>query len=307
MNMKRKFKKNIKKIIKFRKKIKRKYFLNKINEDSLISDFKKFGIKPGMSIFVHSSLSNLGFIEGGAQTVINALMNVIGSQGTISMPGFIIRNSFSNSLEYLEKRDEPFDYKKEDPLVGAIPRCFFHNKNVLRSIHPTHSVLSWGKNAEYITSGHEDCASTFGIGSPLYKLIETGSFIMGLGSDLAHVTFYHVLEDTVKDFPIEVYGERLYIIKMLLSNGDIKEKKFAAHCDQEFRIEKLNSRWLRSYFRKYFTKKGGLINGQIGDSVSWIIKANNMYNCLSELLLKGYTIYTKPKNKLMRIIGPMLK
>ena len=38
---------------------------------------------------------------------------------------------------------------------------------------------------------------------------------MGLGSDLAHVTFYHVIEDIIKDFPVEVYVEKEFRIKLL--------------------------------------------------------------------------------------------
>jgi aminoglycoside N3'-acetyltransferase len=298
--------KKIKNIIKFRKKIQRK-FLRTINKNDLISDFKKIGMGPGMSVFVHSSLSNLGNIEGGAQSVVDSLKNVVGSQGTILMPGFTIRESMDKTLGYFEKEDKVFDSKKEEPLIGAIPRQFFHNTEVFRSIHPTHSVLAWGKKAKYITNGHEESSCTFGRGTPLHKLIETNSYIMGLGSDLGHVTFYHVLEDSVKEFPVSVYDDKSYTIKILLPNGEIKKKKYKAHCDQEFRIERLNCRWLLSYFRRYFIQNGGLVEGYIGNSKTWIIKADDMYRCIYELLVKGYTIYTPPRNAMLIIFAKLLK
>jgi aminoglycoside N3'-acetyltransferase len=113
----------IKKILKKKKKINQRYFAKSINKDLLIFDLSRLGIKPGMSIFVHSSLSKLGNLQGGADTVVESLIEIVGREGTIIMPGFTIRKSMVESLEFLKKNDITFDYKTAKPLVGAIPRC----------------------------------------------------------------------------------------------------------------------------------------------------------------------------------------
>jgi aminoglycoside 3-N-acetyltransferase len=294
----------VKEILKRKKRIKQKYFAKSYNKEQIIIELNNFGINQGMSIFVHSSLSKLGNIVSGADTVVEALIETVGQDGSIMMPGFTIRKSMLNSLEFLQKNDITFDYKTEKPLVGAIPRSFFKLENIHRSIHPTHSVLAWGKNAEHITSGQENCNTTFGIGTPLYKLIETDSYIMGLGSDLAHVTFYHVLEDLSKPFPIDVYWDNEYKIKMLI-NKNVKIFSLKSHKEQKVRIEKINGTWVRTYFRKYFRKKGKLIEGKIGNANCWMIKAKDMYNCIEELMNCGITIYSPAPNNFIKLFYSM--
>ena len=294
----------IKEILKKKKRIKQRYFAKSYNKEQIIIELNNFGINQGMSIFVHSSLSKLGNIVRGADTVVEALIETVGKDGSIMMPGFTIRNSMFKTLEYLERNDITFDYKTERPLVGAIPRSFFKLENMHRSIHPTHSVLAWGKNAEHITSGHEDCNTTFGIGTPLYKLIETDSYIMGLGSDLAHVTFYHVFEDLNKSFPIDVYGDEKYKIKMLINNK-VETFLLKSHKEQNVRIEKINGTWVRTYFKKYFRRKGNLIEGKVGNANCWMIKAADMYNCIEELLNCGITIYSPAPNYFFKLFFSM--
>jgi aminoglycoside 3-N-acetyltransferase len=290
----------VKKILKKKNKYYQKYFARTLDEKALLTDLSKFGLKEGMDVFIHSSLNKLGNIQGGPVTVINSLTKVVGINGTILMPGFTIRKSMLKSFEHLEKNDLVFDYKKEIPLVGAIPRAFFGTKGVRRSIHPTHSVLAHGKNAEYFTKGHEICDSTFGIGTPLYKLIESDSYIMGLGSDLAHVTFYHVIEDIIKDFPVEVYVEKEFRIKLLI-NSELVVNSFKCHKNQNQRIETKDGAWVKAYFKRYFKKSGFLIEGKVGNADCWMIKAKDMYNCVEELLKNGITIYSAPPNIFLKL------
>ena len=50
----------------------------------LKNEFIKFGLKPGMDVIIHSSLSKIGWVTGGPVTVIYSLMDVITEEGTIS-------------------------------------------------------------------------------------------------------------------------------------------------------------------------------------------------------------------------------
>lgn len=57
-----------------------------VTKGMLINDLKGIGIKTGMTLIVHSSLSKIGFVSGGAQTVVQALKEVLGEEGTLIMP-----------------------------------------------------------------------------------------------------------------------------------------------------------------------------------------------------------------------------
>jgi aminoglycoside 3-N-acetyltransferase len=62
----------------------------RLTQDAIVNGLKRLGLAPGMAVEVHSSLSRLGFVEGGASTVIQALMEVVGEQGAIVMPADLI-------------------------------------------------------------------------------------------------------------------------------------------------------------------------------------------------------------------------
>lgn len=57
-----------------------------IKYDDLIKAFREIGIESGNILEVHSSLSSFGYVEGGAETVIRALKDVVGIEGSIFMP-----------------------------------------------------------------------------------------------------------------------------------------------------------------------------------------------------------------------------
>ncbi|MBI4926410.1 MAG: AAC(3) family N-acetyltransferase [Anaerolineae bacterium] len=52
----------------------------------LVQALRGLGLVRGAVVEVHSSLSRMGHVEGGAQTVIEALMEVVGEEGAIVMP-----------------------------------------------------------------------------------------------------------------------------------------------------------------------------------------------------------------------------
>lgn len=62
-------------------------------KESIIEDFKRLGLEKGMTVIVHSSLSSIGWVCGGAVTVVQALMETVTEYGTIVMPTQTTYNS----------------------------------------------------------------------------------------------------------------------------------------------------------------------------------------------------------------------
>ena len=104
-----------------------------ISLEKLKRDFSNLGIKRGEVIIVHSSLSSMGLVDGGAETVIEALTEVLGDDGTLLFPAF----SYGTVGESMT-----FDIKNTPVCVGKIPETFRNTNGVLRSMHPTHSVCA---------------------------------------------------------------------------------------------------------------------------------------------------------------------
>jgi aminoglycoside N3'-acetyltransferase len=55
---------------------------------SIVRDLRALGVALGDKLLVHTSLSMLGFVLGGAQAVVEALLVSVGSEGLIAMDDF---------------------------------------------------------------------------------------------------------------------------------------------------------------------------------------------------------------------------
>lgn len=152
---------------------------------SLIGDFKALGIKPGMDLLVHSSLRRIGPVEGGADTVIDALLSVLGPEGTLMM------SAVSGNVT---ENQPVFDVRLTPATVGTLPNVFMKRAGVIRSLHPIHSVAALGPRAEFYTAGHLECNTPWSPESPYGKLMRNEGFILFLGTNFTCNTCIHALE-----------------------------------------------------------------------------------------------------------------
>lgn len=156
---------------------------------------KGVGIKAGQTVMVHTSLSSFGFICGGAQVVIEALLDCVGENGTIMMPTQTWKNSDPETGVHWEEprewwqiiRDNWPAYDKDitpTNTMGAVPEMFRKWPRVLRSDHPVRSVAAYGKYAKYLTENHDLC-NIFGDESPIGKLyhLDGNVLLLGVGYD----------------------------------------------------------------------------------------------------------------------------
>ena len=172
--------------------------------DSLCRDLANLGIEPGSIVLVHSSLSALGWVCGGAQTVIEALQQSVRSFGTIVMPahsGHLSEPSAWRHPPVPESwwetiRDTMPAYDPDKTVsrgVGAIPELFRNLAEVVRSIHPQFSFAAWGEKSISIVADH---SLDFGLGdlSPLGRLYEADGKVLLLGSGFSSNTSFHLAE-----------------------------------------------------------------------------------------------------------------
>jgi len=136
---------------------------------------------------VHSSLKSIGYVAGGPDTVIDALMEAVGEDGLLMMPTFtpdVVRNVSSI----------PFNHKKSASTTGIITETFRLRANTLRSRHPTHSVAVWGKDAPWYIEHHNETTGPFDYGTPIFRFIEKGGYILLIGVTHNRNSSIHVAE-----------------------------------------------------------------------------------------------------------------
>jgi aminoglycoside N3'-acetyltransferase len=158
-----------------------------VDRDAIVLGLRRLGVEEGMKLMVHASLSSLGYVRGGAMTVIDALKDAVGQNGTLMMPSF-------NHGELFEPGGPGFFDPDSSPTTnGAIPDAFWRQRDVIRSLHPTHSFACWGRGASDYTRGHHRTL-TLGPDSPLGRLSADGGFGLLLGVDFHVNTAHHVAE-----------------------------------------------------------------------------------------------------------------
>lgn len=162
------------------------------------------GIERGDSILVHSSLSSLGWVDGGAEAVVTALLDAVGPDGTVLFP--TLTGSSSNS----SANPPVFDARATKCWTGAIPEAARQRSDAVRSLHPTHSIVAIGRLASWFASGHEFVRTPCGPGSPYDKLADLGGKIILIGVTQASNTSFHMAEEiasvpyVVQDAPVDV-------------------------------------------------------------------------------------------------------
>lgn len=196
-------------------------------KERIAGDLRKLGLREGMIVLVHSSLSSLGFVNGGAITVIQALMEVVTEHGTIVMPSQSTDLSDPSEWNYPPVPKEwwqtirdsmPAYHEAYTPTrgMGKIVEVFRTFPGVMRSSHPNYSFVAWGKAKEEILAGH---SLHFGLGesSPLRKLYDRDSFVLQLGTSFETCTCFHLAEYRIarkkmiqKGAPIIVDGKRVW-------------------------------------------------------------------------------------------------
>ncbi len=166
-----------------------------VTEADIIKGLREIGVNEGDILFVHSSLSSFGYVEGGAETVINALMKVLGEGGTLAMPSFPV---FEPHGEYglVYNNDVVFDVRESPSRMGKITDVFWRYPGVKRSLHPTHSVACWGHRRDWLLEGHERCLCSCGKDTPFHKLCQARGKILLMGVTHESNTTIHTIEDT---------------------------------------------------------------------------------------------------------------
>lgn len=171
---------------------------------SLASDLRSLGVASSSILLVHSSLSSLGFVCGGAEAVVLALLEVLGEKGTLVVPTHSSDNSDPTLWQHppvpsewwSEIRASMPAYNQRTTrtrLMGAISETVRTWPGVLRSAHPQTSFAAIGPQASGIVDGHAlDCL--LGGRSPLARLEERDAKVLLLGVGWDVCTAFHLAE-----------------------------------------------------------------------------------------------------------------
>ncbi|MET8447210.1 AAC(3) family N-acetyltransferase [Streptomyces sp. NPDC005209] len=175
-----------------------------VTRETVSAQLRRLGVKTGEILLVHSSLSSLGWVNGGAVTVVQGLLDALGPQGTLAVPtqtGDVSDPAVWSNPPVPEAWWERIraTMPEYDPLltpsreVGVLPETVRTWPGALRSAHPQTSFAALGPRAAEIVEGHApDCR--LGERSPLARLEKLGARVLLLGAGYATCTSFHLAE-----------------------------------------------------------------------------------------------------------------
>ncbi|MEX6726003.1 AAC(3) family N-acetyltransferase [Parapedomonas caeni] len=264
-----------------------------VSQTQLAAAIAALPLHKGGVVLVHSSLKSLGYVEGGAEAVVEALVDGIvkAHGGTVMLPTFSIDGTMYNTL----KSGRAFDVRSTPSNLGALPEAFRRHPLAVRSVHPSHSFAAIGPEAAWLTEAHHLARTNFGDDTPMARMLARPSQLLGLGTNLGNVTFYHVLEDR-EAFPFPVYApDGPFAVDCTDRAGVVHHLSLNAHQPGELPMRRIDHRTggatLRALYTAHMEARGVLSWHQVGEARSWLVDANSFYREVKALMEEGLTVY----------------
>jgi aminoglycoside 3-N-acetyltransferase len=235
-----------------------------INRNELLAGFKRTGLQAGDTVLVHSAFKSFGGVEGGPQTVIDVLLEILTPEGTLIMPTF--------NFDF--NKGQPWDVRTTPSQMGVLTELVRTDPRAKRVFHPFYSFAIIGKYAGELT--RERYKSSYERKSVFGKLRDLDAKIMIIGLDYTHsFTFVHHVEQMegvdyrfIKAFTGEVtdengrtYSDTFYMLVRNLDKGVITE------------VNPMGA---------VLERRGVVTLHKIGDADVKIMKANEAYRVIAE-------------------------
>jgi aminoglycoside 3-N-acetyltransferase len=260
-----------------------------ITRSKLVEDLKKLGVSSGDVIMFHASVKSVGWIVGGPDMVIQALLDVLGEDGTLMMyvgwedsPYHLASWPENVRRAYLEECP-PFDpassraYRKWSILTEYLRTW----PGAHRSSHPDASFAAVGAKAKWITE-NQPLQYGYGQGSPLAKLIEVNGKVLLLGAPFSTITLLHYVEHMVNvpnkkkvsfKMPVLREGKRVWVeIEEFDTCGNVLPKT-----DEYFQA-----------IPSQFFASGKGKSGKVGQAQSYFFRAEDFTRFAIRLLEREY-------------------
>lgn len=187
--------------------------LSPLSTEDIFRDLQQLGIQKNDKIILHVSLKSLGWVIGAEVALLDAILHLIGPQGSLVMPtqtGNLgdpsewenppVPSAWVSKIKATMPAFNPL--KTPSYHMGRVAELFRTWPGVIRSNHPHASFCAWGANARKIMEKHA-LDSAFGVQSPLDEMLKYAYKIvlMGVGYDVC--TALHYAESKQDNPPTE--------------------------------------------------------------------------------------------------------
>ncbi|MCF8404797.1 MAG: AAC(3) family N-acetyltransferase [Bacteroidales bacterium] len=160
------------------------------SKEDIIKDLKAIGVKEGDLLHLKVSMKSVGPLENGVITLLDAILDSVGPEGTIVADAFI--PFFQLPLSEEDTKKIPHD--KTPSYAGAFANAMIKHPMMHRSKHPIQKFVAIGKQAEELCNNHTPTSGGYDLLDDMIKQkavnLTIGAGVVGVGT--THVAIDHL-------------------------------------------------------------------------------------------------------------------
>ena len=259
------------------------------NKQQLKDQLESMGLKGDETILIHSSMKAIGAVDGGADTVLDAWMEYF-KDGLLLLP--------THTWKTVNADNPVYNPYTTPSCVGLLTNMFMKRDGVIRSLHPTHSMSGYGKNAAEYLAGEEYNNTP---GGCYDRLKEVGGKVLLVGVGHERNTYIHSVEE-VLNVPNRLSDMPMELVIELQEESNNSGKLPPYNRDDGWKKHTDNKLYRKVYVRKHYNAKqphisedfvklnqifldsGVVRKVKFGDADSLLCDAKGMFNIVRQVI-----------------------
>jgi aminoglycoside 3-N-acetyltransferase len=249
-----------------------------VRKSQIVHDLRALGLQPGQIVMLHASVKAIGWIVGGPDVVLDALLEVLTPAGTLMMmvgwedaPYHLPEWDEARQQAYLAECP-PFDVRSSRSShrsLSILAEYIRTRTSAVRSDHPEKSMVAIGAKAEWLTSLHP-LDDGFGPGTPLERLVEAGGKVLLLGSPLNNTTLLHYAE-----YLARVPNKRRVHYQLPVLRDGWRQWVWIDEFDSSNGIRPYGGDYFEDIMKQYIATEPGRC-GTVGAAISYLFDAGDL-------------------------------
>lgn len=262
------------------------------SKQQLKDQLESMGLKGDETILIHSSMKAIGAVDGGADTVLDAWMEYF-KDGLLLLP--------THTWKTVNADNPVYNPYTTPSCVGLLTNMFMKRDGVIRSLHPTHSMSGYGKNAAEYLAGEEYNNTPCTPGGCYDRLKEVGGKVLLVGVGHERNTYIHSVEE-VLNVPNRLSDMPMELVTELQEESNNSGKLPPYNRDDGWKKHTDNKLYRKVYVRKHYNAKqphisedfvklnqifldsGVVRKVKFGDADSLLCDAKGMFNIVRQVI-----------------------
>ncbi len=242
-----------------------------LTKDDIFRFLEESGIEQEDIVTIHCSLRAIGEIENGADGLIDAFCEYL-KDGLFIVP----THTWANV-----NREHPiFDVRTTEPCIGTLAKVAAFRADGVRSLHPTHSVAAFGKDAAEFIQGEEKSATPAPVEGWFGRFYEAKGKVLLVGVGHERNTFLHAVDERL-DIPDRINPNTFEVMIKDYDGNLLKSSSIHNHYSVDVG-SKISTYYFPNY-KEIFEQKGAVTYGRLGNALVYICDAKKMTAVVEEI------------------------